>query len=575
MNPRAREDHIRRACDAAWALVFALTPAAVFVPADAHAYSFASPLAPGCHEAITLTALRRVREDFPSLAPSVADASDRVWIDDLPLDLPTDARDLGAASLVVGVRDNDLKGKSALDAAELSFVHGDPDAQREHCLRGPADDEPEGTATALAACQAFIRERATDAVRAGFDSDGRPDPGNRVDVDVYLAFAGETRVPMPRAYVELGRALHALQDSFSHAVRSDNALRVRTLLNWVDVAHDHHDESRDGPAHRAALDRCEGLDAARQLRLARAEDASEALLRAVLDPAQGRDARLAQVDAVLDRYLSYEPGCDAANGFCDAPELAYAASAMGCTIGGGARDRMPGVIAVVLCGALCVRRRPRRGRLARGAHACIAPTPARRLARAALLGALLALGPIARATAQVDSGDEPHEDAHDDRTGKPGTPTSRFALSTALSASLDQAGAAAAVGGRFAASDHWHLGLNVAWSPWAALDTNRLEPGTLDGYGSLTWRAHVTRYLALRVSGRAGASVLLFDLYGAPGGSVGPCFGLSLLGLEVPLGRRVRLILEPADVAVSVPHLTGIPLVRRQYRATIGVEIAL
>lgn len=534
---------------------------------SARAYSYASPLAPGCHEAITLSALRQVRDELSSAAPLPPEASDRVWIADLPLDLPPDARDLGAASLIVGVRDNDLKGRSGLDTAELALVHGDPHAQLEHCLRRPEHDEPDGSEAALAECRAFIRERVDEAVHAGFDALGHPDPAARVRVAVYLAFAGETQVPMPRAYVELGRALHALQDSFSHAVRSDDGLRVRTLLNWIDFAHEHHDALRDGPAHRAALDRCEHLDALRTRRLELAIEASTALLRAALDPSLAADAKLAHTDAVLDRYLGYEPGCGADNDFCGAPELAYAASDAGCSV--VSRTRAPRLSAalVALAALLLFARRGRwmapGTRAARVGGACMrAP---RGLAPVSVCALLVLVVPAPTAAQAGPAARVRHE-----RSEAP-----RLALSSAVSAAVDQAGAAAALGGRFAASERWRFGLDAAWSPWASIDTGRLRPGTLDGYATVVWRSPMTRDLALRVSGHAGVSHLLFDVYGAAHGSVGPYVGLSLLGLEVSISRRVRLILEPADFAMAVPHVTGIPLVRHQYRATIGIEVWL
>jgi hypothetical protein len=119
------------------------------------------------------------------------------------------------------------------------------------------------------------------------------------------------------------------------------------------------------------------------------------------------------------------------------------------------------------------------------------------------------------------------------------------------------------------------MGLDVEWNPWASLKTWRLRGGVLNVYATGVWRSPVSTSLALRVTGHAGISTMLFDTYGAPSGSVGPLLGLSLLGLEVTLGSNLVLVLEPADVVVTVPHLTGIPYIRRQYRATVALELRL
>jgi hypothetical protein len=532
-------------------LVLALTLQA---PAAARAYTYASPLADGCHEAISIAALRDARANGAAATWPARD-HDRAWIDDLPLELPRDARDLAAASLVVGVRDNDLKGRHGLDTSELPLVHGNPAAQIEHCLRRPEHDEPDGSEAALQECRAFIRDKIADALGNGLDGRGRPDPNARIDVDVDLAFGGETRVPMPRFYVQLGRALHTLQDSFSHALRSEDALRVRALLNWVDFVGENHAEARDGPAHRAELDHCDDLDDVRALRLQRATQASSELLSAALDPLRDPAARLDAVDDVLDRYMSFEPGCSAEDDFCAAPELAYAETDAGCAAApGSARAQWPALAWLLIAAVACVRWR-RAG-----------------FARALVVGAALLLPLAAAAQPHAPQATDSGPRAASAAPTAAATPPSPFALAAELGAAVDQASAAAAAGVRYRADERWLLGVDVEWNPWASLETARVRAGTFNAFATAIWRAPLTRDVALRIAGHLGASLLLFDLYGAPSGSVGPYVGLSLLALELGLSRNLTLVLEPADVVVAIPHVTGIPLTRRQYRASIGLE---
>jgi hypothetical protein len=531
--------------------------------AHARAYSYASPLGDGCHEAISAAALREVRADVAAAAALPANSDDRAWIDDLPLDLPDDMRDLAGASLIVGVRDNDLKGHHGLDNSELSQVHGDPAGQREHCLRGTEHDEPDGSERALRDCRAYVREQVQSALERGFDAQGRPDRDTRMKVRVYLAFAGSQNIPALRAWLQLGRALHALQDSFSHTLRSPDGLRVRGVLNWIDLANDRLVPSRDGPAHRRALDECVEVSGLRALRRDRAIEASAALLRAALEPAGSE-----RVEAVLERYLSFEPGCDASNDFCDAPELAFAGDALACSVRPGrSAGAGPAFALAWLAFALWLRARPTRtsgDRRPRRSRAGVASA-----AGAALL--LLAHGAadagLARAQEQAACGPlaplVPNPDA------------SPFALEGSFGGSLDETALAVALGGRYRISDRWLLGLDVEWNPWASIEAERVRPGSLNTYASVIWRWLLLPGLALRTTGHVGVSTLLFDLYGAPAGSVGPYLGISLLALELPLGRDVRLLIEPADVRVPIPHLGAIPLSHRQYRATVGVELWL
>jgi hypothetical protein len=529
------------------ALAFALQ-----LPAVARAYTYESPVSAGCHEAISLAALHELRA-AGAAAPLSTSARDRLWIDDLPLELPRGARDLAAAALVVGVRDNDLKGRHGLDTSELPQVHGDPDLQAEHCLRRPEHDEPGGSAAALRECRAFIRDKVSDALR-GLDARGLPDPDARIAVAVDLTFAGAVRVSMPRFYVQLGRALHALQDSFSHALRSEDGMRVRALLNWVDVVAERHDERRDGPAHRGGLDDCEHLDDLRALRRSLAIAASSELLSAALDARGGPDARLRAADRVLDRYMSFEPGCDADNAFCGAPELAYASSAGACAAVPGRAGSSRPVFTCALGFWLLssVRRRSARARRVLG------------------LAALLLVATSAPRTGLAQS-DEPRGA----RAAVPAKVANEFALAAEFGAAIDQAAAAVTAGARYRAAQRWLLGGSLEWNPWASLETRRVRAGTLNAYGSAIWRAPLTGEVALRISGHLGAALLLFDLYGAPSGSVGPYLGVSLLALELGLSRNLLLVLEPADVVVTIPQVTGIPLTRRQYRASLGLELWL
>jgi hypothetical protein len=331
--------------------------AIVAIARPSPAFTYESAVSDGCHEAIAAAALRGVRAS--GLAPAIeATADERALIDDLPFALPGDVDDLGGATLLLAVRDNDLKGRHPTDTDQLALVHGDPAFQREHCLRAPSHDEPSGSRAALDDCVAFLRATARGALR-GLDAEGRPDPTDRVHLTVWLAFRGEATPELPRFYVRMGQALHTLEDAFTHTIRSPDATRVRVVLNWIDSVQGDLDEARDGPPHMRELDRCDDPDALRTRRRELATEASRALLVAALEGFDDAD-REAAIDAVLAKYLGFEEGCTYDNGWCDAPELAYRDATCGCRYVGAERDGGWAAALAGACAATIARRRRRR-----------------------------------------------------------------------------------------------------------------------------------------------------------------------------------------------------------------------
>lgn len=497
------------------------------VSTEARAYQAESAVTSPCHEAMTMRALARFRASGGP-APLIAPTSDeRALLDDLQTDVPDD--DLARGALVIGVRDNDFKDLDPTDTTRLAHVHADPSSQREHCLRAPADDEPDGTEKALAACRGYIRERFELAL-AGLDEAGAVDPKRRVALPLRLDFRGRVVADLPATWVHLGQAMHALQDGFSHSYRTSDQKRVTVLLNYVDTLDD-PEPSRDGPSHKGKLDACEDLDALRTTRLAVAEDASAKLLAAALSPGT-TDERRARLEALLDDVLAYEPGCTAANHWCDAPEEKYEDPSCACTAA-GAPGGTAALAAALLAGAAVVRRRRRLG------------------VAAAVPAMLLALAPS-------------------EARAEEGGPWGAYA---AGGGAIDQGAFNASLGGRRLLSPRWIVGADVEWNPWWSVNTRRVRPGTLNAYGTVI-RRYDTRDpdWKLRTSLHLGTSTLLFDLFEAPKGTTGPYLGVNFLGLEIDLGKRWVLVVDPADFAVSVPQMKGTPLVYRQYRFTVGIQ---
>jgi hypothetical protein len=546
----------------------------------AYAYTYESIIGSGCHERIAMQSLRAVRTRLPT-APLVApDQNDNALITDVPYTLDDDMKDLTGASITIGVRDNDLKGRGPMQLDQLMGVHGDPADQREHCLRDIEDDEPDGSQPALERCKAFIREKVASALD-GLDADGYPDPARRIDVVVTLDIRGQVTASLPRFWIEIGRAMHTLEDSFTHSFRSPDRLKVGTVLNWVEYVGGNEVESRDGPVHRNELDQCDGLDDLRALNLGVATQASTEFLQTVLDPALTVDAKVAAVDALLEKYIGYQPGCTFDNGWCDAPERQYQVGpSCGCSATGATPGGAFAGLSFAFGATWFARRRRRRVRAAIAALGLLALLSTGRAQAEAN-----PVPPAGAPSATSADAKKPEEKAPAGKT----TTTERkeeiieahhrastFGLYAAGSGSVNDPGLSGQVGLRLRLSDRWTVGLDGELNGWLAVQTKTFRAGAFNAYGTIIFRTPLRfEALNLRTTATLGTSVLLIDLYGAPRGNVGIFAGLVPLGIEWKASSSLYVIFDPLGIALPVPQLRGVPFLYTQYRAALGLELAL
>jgi len=540
-------------------------------PRMTDAYTISSILTPGCHEDITTEALRGVRLDVPAAAPLPISRDEQALVDDMQFVAPADMKDLGAATLLLSVRDNDLKGRSSDDLTQLAEVHGNPDNQDEHCLRSAGQDEPDGSRAAVESCRTFIRGRVAEALD-GLDAGGFPDPGLRTDLPVHLSLRGNVDASLPTFYVRIGQAIHALEDTFTHTYRTPDGMAITVALNWVDKANGTHDESRDGPAHASKLDACDDPDELRARNRRLATEASAALLRATLDARQTRGEKMATVEGILDTYVRHSPGCTFGNGWCNAPEAQYedpGSTVLGCSSGGAG---MLGALGAVL--ALGFIRRRRSG---------AASVAVLLLATAAAFTAGTARAedpPPAAAPAKPEAEADPHVPPPPTTVPvpQPGPDDpSQMAWGgyLGLAGSIDKPAAAVQLGVRLRLSTNWTVGWDVEWNPWIATTGETLvRAGALNTFGTVILRFPLAyENFNLRTTVNLGISYLLIDLYGAPKGSVGLYTAIYPLGLEWKLSRVFLLIINPLGIAVPIPQLKGIPFTYPQYRFSIGLGI--
>jgi hypothetical protein len=547
--------------------------AVLTVATTARAFTVSSAISAGCHEAISTQALRQARATLATAGPLPATRDERALIDDAPFVIDDDLRDLAGATLLFAVRDNDLKGNDPLDTFDIVPIAADPALQREHCLRTPDEDEPDGSRRALADCAAFIAERTADAL-AGLGADGAPDPSDRVHLEVGLALRGpHVGVDLPRYWVRIGQAMHALEDGFTHNFRTGDGLTITAVLNWSDYADQILVEDRDGPPHARALDVCNDPDAPRARRHALAIAAATELLQVTLDPALGADEKRARFDALVARSLAYQPGCSQAGAWCDAAENGLRdANGCGCQLGAQPRGPATAPLGIALAlAALCV---------------------LRRRARSLAIVLVLATSSLAAAQAPPPSPppSPPPAPAPTGNGIEPGrevaTPTaadveklrrdkrlgSRVGFYTALAGSFDRGALVMTTALRVRITERWIVGFDSEWNPWVSTNSPpRAGAINLAFTGIRRWPLTWER-INLRSTLQLGTSILLFDVFGAPAGSVGLFAAAYPLGIDVDLGRGCRLVVDPLGVAVPIPHLTAAPFYYPQYRITIGFQ---
>jgi MYXO-CTERM domain-containing protein len=530
--------------------------------APAAAFTIQSVATEGCHERVTREAWERAREMLPDVTarlPSSGD--DEPLIADVAFDVPDSMSDIGGVTLLLGVRDNDVKQHGPNDLENLPLAASDPGLQEEHCLRATGDDEPGGSQRAVEGCRQFIRDTLLSSLD-GLDAEGRPDPSKRDALRVSLAIRRQTDVSVPTFFLRAGRAVHALEDSFTHTFRNPEDLgKIRVVLNFVEYTQDTLDEAEDGPPHASELDQCDDADELRTERRELATEAASVAFLAVLDPSLNRAGKERAVDAMLDDYVAFDEGseCHADNQWCDAPELAYGSPTLGCQFSSRAPAGGGAALALLLGVAVALRRR-------------------RRLAVPLLALALLGLPAVAHA--QSDPGAAPDANAppvpSESGVAVPGKmdKVGSFLFRAATGAAYDHAAFSGGLGVRYQVFEKWMLGLDAEWNPYVAVAQSKVRSGSANVYLSVIRRYQLVREsVNIRTTVSAGASMLLFDLVGADKYSLGPFVGVSFLGVEWKVARGFYVTLDPTYIAIPVPNVVGVPFMYAQYRFLLGVEL--
>ncbi len=285
----------------------------------AKAYTIGSGFGAGCHEQITADAFEPFLIAFNTSGDILLPEDDgwqRVGAF-LARQVEVDPAELSPSeyylltSLLVGVRSPDTEGHSVLNLENARALHTDPNAEGQyaHALRAIEDDGAGADANAVLGIRSVLRRELEEAVALS----AAPTAERSREVSIYFDFYGTVEIDVWGPAYHLGRAAHAMQDSFSHTARdeADGFHSILSVLNYAEAVADTLVEERDGISHSDSYDRC-GPDTAPVV--AAATDATGDLFAAFRDLISRRAPE--SVDFVLDGWMTYRAGCTAEDDFC-------------------------------------------------------------------------------------------------------------------------------------------------------------------------------------------------------------------------------------------------------------------
>ncbi len=505
---------------------------------QALAWQIDDPIHNACHERISHEALLQAGYVEPPRAPTGVDAQ---LHGGLQFDASAYDNNVYALSLVLGVRWPDLHGAPDFDFDDLAHVHNARGGQGEHCLRDELQEGVAGDLAALRDCRATIEALYWQALLT-LDAAGGVAPDHRVLATTNVPYMGRVELQLSGYYWHAGRALHAIQDSFTHTFRTPDQRKVLHVFNWSEQVRCTLEEGRDGHGHESVLDDCENDNPTTKPRYDAAVQASKEFL-AMLNKKGGKAERMARIQAFLDDWFTYQPGCDASNAYCDHPTKAFlatspdssAATGMceGCQACPRALEGGRGPVALVVA-ALCLL--------------------GLRLRRRGLAGLLLAAS-----------------------LGLLSAPSSAWAADTGLHAEVRASFSVQNPAYAVQASAGWafqrfEVGLLAELNPWMSVERRAMSMGTTNLGAYALVRHRLRPDLAWRAGLAYGVSILNEDMIGTDAGTSGHYIGVRLLGLEWRFADDLTLTVDGFDLAVAAPQMTGWPIVYAQQRFSIGMR---
>jgi hypothetical protein len=295
------------------------------------AFKIASVVSPACHERMTLRAIAGLglaTQQRLVVAPveTVDERLARYFERLVPVLSGPSASPRVLNSFFVGVRHPDIEGVESIDTNGLRTIHLQPNDQELHFLRNRSTEGDVGNREAIRLGREAIL-RLVEESKQAFDAES----GREQLVETWVDGYGRVRVRVSTPAFILGKALHALQDSFSHAYRTPDLRRIAVVQTYIDAFRRDYNEQRFGPRHSDSLDTCTAPEVAPIEQAA--TDASRELVEAAERYWLTGDRR--SVDETVDRWFAPESGCSFGDGYCASPWVALGRrlETSGCSVG--------------------------------------------------------------------------------------------------------------------------------------------------------------------------------------------------------------------------------------------------
>ncbi len=319
-------------------------------PADA--FTVGSAFADFCHERMAMKAYFG-ENPLPDRNYDVSVPQDQTWIkvaryleEKLKLSPRDDLDRMALISLFIGERWPDQQDFAIFDLKKLRQVHLSQREQYEHALRSPADDYAQGDKQAITKTHLFI----LDLVKQSYKTYHSKNKKVRIqEVEFYLEHYGQIKVKVWMPLFLLGRASHALQDSFTHTYRSDDFSAIYAVGNFIEGISDDHDEARDGPKHSEHLDTCNEPE------IKPLADAATKATRELLGATRlyWKTGDRTKVEAVLKKHLAYKAGCGLEADYCGSKwarlaKKSESSAPFSCAANGDAHADLAGLLVVLV-----------------------------------------------------------------------------------------------------------------------------------------------------------------------------------------------------------------------------------
>lgn len=561
----------------------------LFGSAPAAAWLIEDPLHVNCHERLSQAALTAA--GYTGTPPEPTE-DERLLLNSVDFSLEQYDDNPWAWALILGARYPDLHGAPSFDFDDLSRVHNGLADQSEHCLRSELQDGAAGSAEAVVACRNFIASMYWEAAGA-VDAAGNVDPSVQTSATVNFVYSGRVGWPVSQYYFAAGRALHAIQDGFTHTYRDpDNWGVIQTVFNWSDQVSCTLDEDTDGHGHEGVLDDCDGEWASTDARFEATAEASADFLAILKEPGD-HATREQRLQDFLDEWFVFQPGCELANNYCENPDQAALVSSPESDIaicdGCSSTSSRPLAHAwwfFLGLGLLGLRRAPRAaalaGALLLGAPALAQGTPAPPPAAdpgtvptdapstsapeatppdvgpppAASPAAVPAAAPVAEAPTPPPASSSPKRSGY------------RTELRTSVSVQNPALAIGVGAGWRWTRFD---VGAFAEVNPWFSFERSRLHLGSTNVGAFLHYLHPISDNAELRFGLGGGAAILNESLAGSPAGKIGPYLNLRLLGFAYHW-EDVAFTVDGFDLALPVPQMVGWPVLHAQHRMSVGVQ---